>query len=63
MIVSKIDPLKALLYPEKGGGDKTPLISKFYFAVESKFSLQKKKKKKKKKITEQLLITSKRVKS
>ena len=26
MIVSKIDPLKAVLYPEKGGGDKCPNI-------------------------------------
>ena len=26
MIVSKINPLKAVLYPEKGGGDKRPNI-------------------------------------
>ena len=53
MIVSKIDPLKAVLYPEKG--DKRPTIKDNSFLLWKANSLYEK-------ITVQLLITSKRVK-
>ena len=57
MIVSIIDPLKAVLYSE-GGGDKRPNIKDNSILLWKENSLYKKKK-----ITVQLLITSKRIKS
>ena len=58
MTVSEIDPLKAVLWPERGGGDKSPNIKDNSILLWKANSLYKKKK-----ITAQLLITSKRVKS
>ena len=57
MIFSKVDPLKAVLYPERDG-DKRPNIKDNSILLWKANSLYKTKQK-----TVQLLITSKRVKS